>query len=251
MWLAVSAARHRKRLTHEAAPRVKVDVHDGLCVALEGALHVAGLPVPELDGGVLAGAGEEGPCGVECEACDGCAVGGEGVAGGRAGEEGAGGGGAGGGCEFCEEGCVAVLEVDDLFLEADDACPLFLEEADCPVAGVDVGERGVVLEGGVGVVHPRGVQVGEHCAVAGAGGGVSGGRGELSALTARLSGGRTARPSCVERRASRGLFLLLTPPNSPPLTPPDETAHSVQPRTRRAAPPVQQVRPSHSLPRPR
>lgn len=179
MWLAVSAARDRKRLTHEAAARVKVDVHDGLCVALEGALHVAGLPVPELDGGVLAGAGEEGPCGVECEACDGCAVGGEGVAGGRAGEEGAGGGGAGGGCEFCEEGCVAVLEVDDLFLEADDACPFFLEEADCPVAGVDVGERGVVLEGGVGVVHPRGVQVGEHCAVAG------GGRGE----SAGVSGG--------------------------------------------------------------
>lgn len=40
---------------HEAAARIKVDVDDGLCVALEGALHLAALPVPELDGGVLAG----------------------------------------------------------------------------------------------------------------------------------------------------------------------------------------------------
>lgn len=62
----------------------------------------------------------------------------------------------------------------DLFLEADDACPLFLEEADCAgggVAGVKVVEGGVVLEGGEGVVHPRGVQVGEHRPVARGGGG--------------------------------------------------------------------------------
>lgn len=102
------------RRTHEAAARIKVDVDDGLCVALEGALHLAAFPVPELDGGVLAGGGEECPGGVECEAGDGCAVGGEGVAGGRAGEEGGGGVGAGGAGELCLEGGVAGLEVHDL-----------------------------------------------------------------------------------------------------------------------------------------
>lgn len=102
------------RRTHEAAARIKVDVDDGLCVALEGALHLAAFPVPELDGGVLAGGGEECPGGVEGEAGDGCAVGGEGVAGGRAGEEGGGGVGAGGACELCLEGGVAGLEVHDL-----------------------------------------------------------------------------------------------------------------------------------------
>lgn len=61
-------------LTHEAALWVKVDVHDGLCMALDGPLHLAAFPVPDLDGGVLAGACEDCPCGVECEACDGCAV---------------------------------------------------------------------------------------------------------------------------------------------------------------------------------
>lgn len=61
-------------LTHEAARPVKVDVHDGLCMALDCALHLAAFPVPDLDRGVLAGGCEDGPCGVECEACDGCAV---------------------------------------------------------------------------------------------------------------------------------------------------------------------------------
>lgn len=83
-------------------------------MALECPLHVAGFPVPELDGGVLAGGCEGSPCGVECEACDGCAVGGECVAWGRPGDEGGGGGGAGWGGEFSEECGVAGLEVDDL-----------------------------------------------------------------------------------------------------------------------------------------
>lgn len=97
----------------------------------------------------------------------------------------------------------------DLFLEADDACPLFLEEADCAgggVAGVKVVEGGVVLEGGEGVVHPRGVQVGEHRPVAA--GGVSGaGEGGRHSQLVFLAVGQGHRVWREERAA--GLFVCL------------------------------------------
>lgn len=103
----------------------------------------------------------------------------------------------------------------DLFLEAYDACPLFLEEAYGPgsgVAGVKVGDRSVVEEGGVGGVHPRSVQVREHRAVAGGvAGGVSverGGRGRGRGGTYSSSFWRSERAGIVlveEKNASRVL----------------------------------------------
>lgn len=101
--------------TEEMAFVVEIEIVDGLCVALEGALEVACLPVPDLDGGVLAGGGDYGVEGVESELGDGCAVAGEGVGWRVAGEP------VCVGCTLCGcgrevvlEGGVAGLEVEDL-----------------------------------------------------------------------------------------------------------------------------------------
>jgi len=58
---------------------VEIEIVDGLCVALEGALEVAGLPVPDLYGGVFTGGGDYGVQGVESKLGDGCTMAGEGV----------------------------------------------------------------------------------------------------------------------------------------------------------------------------
>jgi len=66
-------------ITEEMTFVVEIEIVDGLCVALEGALEVAGLPVPDLDGGVLAGGGDYGVQRVEGELGDGCTMAGEGM----------------------------------------------------------------------------------------------------------------------------------------------------------------------------
>ena len=166
---------------------VKVEVHDGLGVALEGALKLAGFPVPYLDGCVLACRCDDGVLGVEGDAGDGCSVAGEDVCGGCAGYPVGLGGGAFGGREgeLFLEGGVAIFEIHDLgggegwgfweeremdlLLEADDAGPLLFEETGVlcfwiwGVLGACVGLEGVVCVGevvGVEVVEHRLVPAG-------------------------------------------------------------------------------------------
>lgn len=66
-------------ITEEMAFVVEIEIVDRLCVALEGAFEVAGLPVPDLDGGVFTGGGDYGIQRVESKLGDRCTMAGEGV----------------------------------------------------------------------------------------------------------------------------------------------------------------------------
>ena len=99
-----------------------VDVQYRLGVALDGALQLAQLPVPDLDGRVFGARGQRGEDRVEGDAVDGQPVAGEDVPGWGAREPGcrvvvaAREGGWGCGVEFGLEGGVAGFEVEDLWL---------------------------------------------------------------------------------------------------------------------------------------
>ena len=112
----VDSERKEKTITEEMTPMVKVEVHDGLGVALEGTLEFARFPVPYLDCCVLACRGDDGVLGVEGDAGDGCSMAGEDVCSGCARYPVGLRGGAFGGREgeLFLEGGVAIFEIHDL-----------------------------------------------------------------------------------------------------------------------------------------
>ena len=67
--------------TEEMARVVKVEIIDRFGVAFEGSLEFASLPIPNLDGGVFTGGGQDGILWMEGDLGNGGTVAGEGMCG--------------------------------------------------------------------------------------------------------------------------------------------------------------------------